>query len=102
MCSLILGRHSDHTATKTSEHDMCELHNITIIPMYRTNDGLSYQVSRCNYCGKEWDEFWISYRYIFKPLISRYQHQIDSIHPAARNLIRQAKVYQTHFLPNLA
>jgi hypothetical protein len=61
MSRVILGRHSDHTTAKV-EHGMCKLDNMTIIPIYHTNDGLSYQESRCNYCGKEWDDFWISYR----------------------------------------
>lgn len=77
MSRVILGRHSDYTTSK-AEHGMCKLDNITIIPIYHTNDSLSYQVSRCNYCGKEWDEFWISYRYIFNPLINRHQFQIES------------------------
>ena len=73
MSRVILGRHSDHTTAKV-EHGMCKLDNITIIPIHHTNDSLSYQVSRCNYCGKEWGEFWISYRYIFNPLINRHQY----------------------------
>ena len=74
MCELILNSHYDHT--KTSERDMCILDNISIKPMYRTNDSLSYQVSRCNCCGKEWGEFWVSYKYIFSSLIDRrYQYQ---------------------------
>jgi hypothetical protein len=75
MCELILNSHYDHT--KTSERDMCILDNISIKPMYRTNDSLSYQVSRCNYCGREWGEFWVSYKYIFSSMIDwrRNQHQ---------------------------
>ena len=74
MAELILNSHCDHT--KASERDMCVLDNITIIPMYRTNDSLSYQVSRCNHCGKEWEEFWVNYKYIFSSLIDRqYQRQ---------------------------
>jgi hypothetical protein len=57
--------------TGTNEHCICVSDNITIIPMYHTNDSLSYNVSRCNYCREEWAEYWISYRYIFSSLISR-------------------------------
>jgi len=74
MGELILNSHCDHT--KPSERDMCILDNITIMPMYHTKDSLSYQVSRCNYCGKQWGEFWVSYKYIFSSLIDRrYQYQ---------------------------
>jgi hypothetical protein len=52
------------------ENHVCVLDNITIIPGYRTGDSLSYQVSRCNYCGKEWGEFWVCYKYILSSLIS--------------------------------
>ena len=48
----------------TNERCICKADNITIIPMYRTYDSLSYQISRCNYCREEWAEYWISYRYI--------------------------------------
>jgi hypothetical protein len=57
------------TTTITNEHRGCVPDNITIIPDYHTSDSLSYQVSRCNYCGKEWGEFWVSYRYIFSSFI---------------------------------
>ena len=43
MGELILNSHYDHT--RTCECDMRILDNITIMPMYRTNDSLSYQVS---------------------------------------------------------
>jgi hypothetical protein len=75
MSRLILNNHCDHTTTKTKERNMCVLDNITIIPMYHTNDSLSYMVSRCNYCGKEWGEFWINYRYIHSSWINRHQQQ---------------------------
>jgi predicted ArsR family transcriptional regulator len=58
-------------ATGTDEFSLCTPDNITIIPKYRTADSLCYLVSRCNYCGKQWGEFWISYRYIFLPLIKQ-------------------------------
>ena len=75
MGELILNSHYDYTTT--SERDMCILDNITIMPMYRTKDSLSCQVSRCNYCGKEWGEFWVSYKYIFSSLIDwQYQHRL--------------------------
>ncbi|MGH9975055.1 MAG: hypothetical protein ACRD8Z_04370, partial [Nitrososphaeraceae archaeon] len=74
MSTLILNNHCDHTV-KTNECNMCVLDNITTIPLYHIQDSLSYLVSRCNYCGKEWGEFWISYRYIFSPLIFRHLQQ---------------------------
>ena len=64
--------------TGTNEHCMCTSDNITIIPMYHTNDGLSYNVSRCNYCREEWAEYWISYRYILSSFISRSQQESAS------------------------
>jgi hypothetical protein len=39
---------------------ICKTDNITIFPMYRSNDSLSYHVSCCNYCREEWAEYWIS------------------------------------------
>jgi hypothetical protein len=64
--------------TGTNEHCICVSDNITIIPMHHTNDSLSYNVSRCNYCGEEWAEYWISYKYIFSSLISRSQQGLAS------------------------
>jgi hypothetical protein len=61
----------------TNEHSRCTPNNITIIPDYRTSDSLCYQVSRCNYCGKEWGEFWVSYKYIFSLLIDRQYTNTD-------------------------
>jgi hypothetical protein len=72
MGNLIQNRQRVST-TRINERCICKADNITIVPMYHTRDSLSYQVSRCNYCREEWAEYWISYRYIFSPLI--YQHQ---------------------------
>jgi hypothetical protein len=38
--------------------------NITITPIYHIRDSMCYHVVRCNYCGEEWAEYWISYRYM--------------------------------------
>jgi hypothetical protein len=56
-----------------SECSICEQDNITITPRYHTKDILSDQVSRCNYCGREWNEFWICYAYVTKSLINQRQ-----------------------------
>jgi hypothetical protein len=69
---------SSKPTTGTKEHCICASDNITIIPMYHTNDSLSYNVSRCNYCREEWAEYWISYGYILSSLISRSQHELVS------------------------
>lgn len=87
MSRLIANTYCDHTI-KTNERNMCVLDNITTIPMYHIQDSLSYLVSRCNYCGKEWDEFWISYRYIFSSLIYRHQHQ-EKQHTLARISVKK-------------
>ena len=71
--SKLLQNKSSKPTTGTNEHCICVSDNITIIPMYHTNDSLSYNVSRCNYCKEEWAEYWICYRYIFSSLISRSQ-----------------------------
>jgi hypothetical protein len=63
------------TATGTDEFGLCTPDNITIIPNYRTGDSLCYLVSRCNYCGKRWAEFWVTYRYILSPLREQHQYQ---------------------------
>jgi hypothetical protein len=75
MGKLILENHYNHTDVVTNQRNMCILDNITIMPLYHTNDSLSYMVSRCNYCRKEWGEFWISYGYIFASLIEQHQSQ---------------------------
>jgi hypothetical protein len=49
--------------------------NITNVPKYRINNSLSYQVSRCNNCGEEWNEYWISYRNLFSSLVYEHEHQ---------------------------
>ena len=65
-CSYVIG-------TMTNNFDACIPNNITIIPRYHINDSLSDQVSRCNYCGKEWNEFWVCYAYVTRSLINRIQ-----------------------------
>jgi hypothetical protein len=47
--------------------------NITILPNYRIMDSLSDLVARCNSCGREWNEFWISYSYVTLSLMHRRQ-----------------------------
>jgi hypothetical protein len=54
----------------------CLSDNITIVPKSR-NDSMSYQLSRCNYCGKEWNEIWLSYRDIF--VSSKYEHRFKQL-----------------------
>jgi hypothetical protein len=66
-------RRSDFIRVVTNGCDVCKPDNITIIPRYRIQDSLSDQVSRCNYCGREWDEFWICYAYVTKSLINQRQ-----------------------------
>jgi hypothetical protein len=61
--------HGDKTCIVAKKCDEYIPNNITIIPNYRITDSLSDQVSRCNYCGREWNEFWISYAYITRSLI---------------------------------
>ncbi len=75
MSSLIQNTRSTSTA-RINERCICKADNITIIPMYHTRDSLSYHISRCNYCREKWAEYWISYRYIFYPLISRRQQEL--------------------------
>jgi hypothetical protein len=55
---------------------ICKADNITIIPLYHTNDSLSYDVSRCNYHREEWSEYWISYKYIFSSIICWHQQKV--------------------------
>ena len=74
MSNVILNNHRNLTV-RINEHKICTPDNITQIPLYRTYDSVSYHVSRCNYCGKEWAEFWISYKYIFSSLINQHQHK---------------------------
>jgi hypothetical protein len=73
MSKLLISRQHG-LANGTNKCSICMPDNITILPNY-INDSSSYQVSRCNYCGKEWAEFWISYRYVFSSLIYRHQHR---------------------------
>jgi hypothetical protein len=54
---------------------VCKPDNIMIIPRYHIKDILSDQVSRCNYCGREWNEFWICYAYVTKSLINQRQRE---------------------------
>lgn len=63
----------DTTRVGINECDSCNPDNITIIPRYRIEDSLSDNVSCCNYCGREWDEFWICYAYVARSLINRRQ-----------------------------
>lgn len=70
---MVMPGRSDVTGITTNECDVCIPDNITIIPLYRINDSLSDQVSRCNYCGREWNEFWISYSYVTLSLITQKQ-----------------------------
>jgi hypothetical protein len=68
----------NHCCIPTSLDDerICLPDNITMIPNYRTIDSLCYLESRCNYCGKRWGEFWISYRYIFLSLIEQHYQRV--------------------------
>jgi hypothetical protein len=66
-------RHRGMTCTVTKKCDECIPTNITIIPNYRITDSFSDQLSRCNYCGREWNEFWISYAYVTRSLINQRQ-----------------------------
>lgn len=56
-----------------NECSKCILNNITIIPNYRIKDSLYDQVSKCNSCGREWNEFWVSYSYVTLSLMHRRQ-----------------------------
>jgi hypothetical protein len=64
----------------TKEYNGCKecngyvLNNITILPNYRIKDSLSDQISKCNSCGREWNEFWVSYSYVTLSLIHMRQH----------------------------
>jgi hypothetical protein len=78
MSNLVQNKHSEPSTCTLNEHCICRADNITIVPMYHTNDSLSYQVARCNHCREEWAEYWISYGYIFSSLISRSQQELVS------------------------
>jgi hypothetical protein len=56
--------------------DACIPDNIAIISNYHISDSLADQVSRCNYCGREWNEFWVSYSYVTLSLINQRQRQL--------------------------
>src|ERR687891_507036 len=56
-----------------NEQCICTPNNITIIPVYHIRDSTSYHIVRCNYCGEEWAEFWISYKYVFTSMIDHSQ-----------------------------
>jgi hypothetical protein len=66
-------RRCDMTGVVINECDLCKPDNITIIPRDHISDSLSDQVSRCNYCGREWNEFWICYAYVTQSLINQRQ-----------------------------
>lgn len=66
-------RRRDMTGVAINECDLCKPDNITIIPRYHISDSLSDQVSRCNYCGREWNEFWTCYAYVTQSLINQRQ-----------------------------
>ena len=66
-------RRTDFTRVVTSEYSVCKQDNITITPRYHTKDILSDQVLRCNYCGREWNEFWICYACVTQSLINQRQ-----------------------------
>jgi hypothetical protein len=53
----------------------CLSDNITIVPKSRNDSMLC--LSRCNYCGKEWNELWLSYRNIF--VSSIYKHRFKQL-----------------------
>jgi hypothetical protein len=72
MSKLVQNKQSD-SSLRTNDRCICKADNITIFPIYRSNDSLSYHVSRFNYCREEWTEYWISYKYIFSALISWHQ-----------------------------
>jgi hypothetical protein len=72
-------RRTDFTRVVTSECSVCKQDNITITPRYHTKDILSDQVLRCNYCGIEWNEFWICYAYITKSLMNQRQLERSGI-----------------------
>ncbi|MPZ06614.1 MAG: hypothetical protein GEU26_09400 [Nitrososphaeraceae archaeon] len=64
------------TGAMINECDACIPDNITIIPNYHISDSLTDQVSRCNYCGREWNEFWVSYSHVTLSLINQRQRQL--------------------------
>jgi aspartate carbamoyltransferase regulatory subunit len=78
MSKLLQNKRNDAISI-ANERCVCVSDNITIIPMYHTNDSLSYHVSRCNYCREEWAEYWISYRYVFSSLISQRQRELEAV-----------------------
>jgi len=77
--SKLLQKKSSKSIARTNGRCICVSDNITIIPMYLANDSLSYHVSRCNYCGEEWAEYWIRYKYVSSSPISKRQQELDSI-----------------------
>ena len=77
--SKLLQKKSSKPITRANGRCICVSDNITIIPMYHTNDSLSYHVSRCNYCREEWTEYWISYKYILSSLISKRRQELEAI-----------------------
>jgi hypothetical protein len=79
MSNLVQSKRSNRITPTLNGHCICRADNITIVMMYHTNDSLSYRVARCNYCREEWDEYWISYRYIFSSLISARQHESEAV-----------------------
>ncbi|MGH9924468.1 MAG: hypothetical protein ACRD5B_03740 [Nitrososphaeraceae archaeon] len=81
MLILMMVGHRDMICNVAKKCDEYIPNNITVVPNYRVTDSLSDQVSRCNYCGREWNEFWISYAYVTRSLINQ------------RRLIRRSSIY---------
>ena len=79
MSNLVQNKCGNHITCTLNEHCICRADNITIVTMYHTNNSLSYQVARCNYCREEWAEYWNCYRYIFSSLISARQLESETV-----------------------
>jgi hypothetical protein len=74
MSNLIL-RKSRYSPGKIHLSHTCPSDNITIVSKCQINDTVSYRLSQCNYCGKEWNESWLSYGDMFSSLIYQQQNK---------------------------
>lgn len=79
MSNMTLREYCDLT-NHANQHSKCIADNITSIPRYHNHNSMSYQISRCNYCGKQWDEFWLSYKYIFSSLIDQHLNKQSKVY----------------------
>jgi hypothetical protein len=66
---LLQNKRSDLVTPRFNEECICTLDNLTLTPIYHIRDSMTYNIVRCNYCGEEWAEYWISNRCMSASLI---------------------------------